>query len=40
MRALTIEELMLLTRVELTNLLARIKSDLAELPEDSLAKRH
>jgi hypothetical protein len=35
MRALTIEELMLLTRVELTRLLAQIKSDLSELPDDS-----
>jgi len=35
MRALTVEELMLLTRVELTSLLTRIKSDLAEVLEDS-----
>ena len=35
MHALTIEELMLLTRVELTCLLARMKGVLAELPDDS-----
>jgi hypothetical protein len=34
MRVLTIEELMLLTRVELTCLLAWIKGVLAELPDD------
>jgi hypothetical protein len=35
MRVLTIEELMLLTRFELTYLLARIKGVLAELPDES-----
>jgi hypothetical protein len=34
MRVLTIEELMLLSRVELTCLLAHIKGALAELPDD------
>ena len=38
MRVLTIEELMRLTRIELTDLLARIKGVLPDYPEGSVER--
>jgi hypothetical protein len=40
MRVLTIEELMHLTRIELTDLLARIKGVLPEYPEGSVGREN